>query len=144
MSGMKNSGISNMAALRGCLSMFSNFILQSTNVTPCMLQQVRNKYKGRWMRRDIKRRKLAEEYAPMRLRLVAMKRNDILPPAIKDLVQKQFDDSIPRQSALRQLTPRCAITSRGRGVVHRWRLSRMMFRHLADYNLLAGIERAMW
>lgn len=35
------------------------------------------------MRRDIKRRKLAEEYAPMRLRLVAMKRNDILPPAIK-------------------------------------------------------------
>lgn len=33
--------------------------------------------------RDMRRRKLAKEYAPERLRLVAMKRNDILPPEVQ-------------------------------------------------------------
>lgn len=35
------------------------------------------------MIRDLKRRKLAEKYAEERLRLVAMKRNDILPLEIR-------------------------------------------------------------
>ena len=133
-----------MAAIRNGLSMFSNFLSKSTNIIAPGFQQVRNKYVGRWMIRDVKRRKLAEEYAPMRLRMVAMKRNNILPPEIRDLVSKQFDEQIPRQSALRQLSKRCILTSRPRGVVHRWRLSRIVFRHLADYNKLAGVQRAIW
>lgn len=59
-------------------------------------------------------------------------------------VNQQFDKIIPRQTALRQLTPRCVLTSRGHGVVLRWRLSRIMFRHLADYNKLSGVQRAIW
>lgn len=59
-------------------------------------------------------------------------------------VNQQFDKTIPRQTALRQLTPRCVLTSRGHGVVYRWRLSRIMFRELADYNKLSGIQRAIW
>nr|KAF7420228.1 hypothetical protein H0235_010525 [Vespula pensylvanica] len=96
------------------------------------------------MRRDAKRRKMAGQYAEERLRLVAMKRNDILPIEIRDLVEKEIQEKIPRQTALRQLTFRCVVTSRPRGVVHRWRFSRIVFRSLADYNKLAGIQRAMW
>ncbi|XP_076235179.1 mitochondrial ribosomal protein S14 [Calliopsis andreniformis] len=140
----KNSVVLNMAAIRKGLGMFSNFLSQSTNYTPCGFQQIRNKYYGAWMKRDMKRRKLAEQYAPERLRLVAMKRNDILPPEIRQLVGKQIDETIPRQTALRQLTNRCVITSRSHGVVVRWKMSRIIFRDLADNNLLAGVQRAMW
>ncbi|KZC05867.1 PREDICTED: 28S ribosomal protein S14, mitochondrial [Dufourea novaeangliae] len=133
-----------MAAIRNSLSTFTNILSKTTNFTLCGFQQVRNKYINRWMIRDMKRRKLAEEHAPMRLRLVAMKRNNILPQEIQNLVSKQIDETIPRQSALRQLRNRCILTSRGNGVVLRWRLSRIMFRHLADYNKLSGIQRAMW
>ncbi|XP_034176741.1 mitochondrial ribosomal protein S14 [Osmia lignaria lignaria] len=131
------------ATVRNGLSAFSNFLSKNT-LTTCNFQQVRDLWIGRWMTRDVKRRRLARDYAPERLRLVAMKRNNILPPEIKELVNKQIDETIPRQTALRQLTPRCAVTSRPRGVVKNWRLSRIVFRHLADYNKLAGVQRAMW
>ena len=62
---------------------------------------------------------------------------------MQDLASKGFDN-IPRQSALRQLTRRCVITSRPRGVVFRWRISRFVFRHLVDYNKMAGVQRAIW
>ncbi|XP_053986405.1 28S ribosomal protein S14, mitochondrial [Hylaeus volcanicus] len=134
----------NMAAIKNCLSKFSNFLSINRNCTASGFQQVRNKYCNRWMIRDVKRRKLAEDYAPQRLRLVALKRNSILPPEIVKLAGEQIDKEIPRQTALRQLTNRCVLTSRGRGVVMRWKLSRIMFRHLADYNKLSGVERAIW
>ncbi|OAD57919.1 28S ribosomal protein S14, mitochondrial [Eufriesea mexicana] len=133
-----------MAAVKSGLSIFSSFLSNSTNCTACSFQQIRNKYVGRWMIRDVKRRKMAEDYAPERLRLLAMKRNDILPAELREIVDKEFDEKIPRQTALRQLTPRCALTSRGHGCIYRWRLSRIMFRHLADYNKLAGVQRAIW
>ncbi|XP_011502850.1 PREDICTED: 28S ribosomal protein S14, mitochondrial [Ceratosolen solmsi marchali] len=107
------------------------------------LQQVRSLYTKPKTLRDIKRRNLVKEFAVTRLRYVAMKRNNILPKSIQDLASEAFND-IPRQSALRQLTPRCVITSRAYGTVHRWRLSRFVFRHLADYNKLCGVQRAMW
>ncbi|KAG8225201.1 hypothetical protein J437_LFUL009488 [Ladona fulva] len=50
----------------------------------------------------------------------------------------------PRDASTYRLVRRCAITSRPRGVVHKWRLSRIVFRHLADYNKLSGVQRAMW
>ncbi|CAL7948630.1 unnamed protein product [Xylocopa violacea] len=133
-----------MAAVRNGLLTFSNFLSSNTSFAACGFQQIRNKYVGRWMIRDLKRRKLAEKYADERLRLVAMKRNNILPPEIREAVGKQIDETIPRQTALRQLTPRCILTSRPRGVVKKWNFSRIVFRHLADYNKLSGVQRAIW
>lgn len=141
---MKTAVEPNMAAVKNGLLTLSNILLSSTSLAACGFQQVRTKYVNRWMIRDVKRRKLAEKHAPERLRLVAMKRNDILPPELREAVQETIDERIPRQTALRQLTPRCALTSRPRGTVYRWRLSRIMFRHLADYNKLAGVQRAIW
>lgn len=36
------------------------------------------------------------------------------------------------------------MTSRPRGVKRRWRLSRIVFRQLADHNQMCGIQRARW
>ncbi|KAK9879643.1 hypothetical protein WA026_006708 [Henosepilachna vigintioctopunctata] len=106
-------------------------------------QQIRTKWVNRWMIRDIKRRKSLTEHAPMRLRVNAMRRNDILPAEIREIADAEIK-AFPLDSTPLHITKRCVVTSRGRGVVHRWRLSRIVFRHLADYNKLAGIQRALW
>ncbi|XP_029177280.1 28S ribosomal protein S14, mitochondrial [Nylanderia fulva] len=132
-----------MAGLKGCISAICNILPKNLNPLGYSFQQVRN-FVGCWQLRDRKRRRWAKQYAEERLRLVALKRNDILPKEIIQLAGTQIDETIPRQTALRQLTPRCVVTSRGRGTVHRWRLSRFIFRDLVDYNKMAGVQRAMW
>jgi small subunit ribosomal protein S14 len=52
--------------------------------------------------------------------------------------------ALPRDSNYIRVRHRCALTSRPRGVVFKWRLSRIVWRHLADYNKLAGVQRAIW
>lgn len=95
------------------------------------------------MIRDVKRRKIVTEMAPERLRINSLRKNDILPPELRQIADKEIA-AMPRDSAILRLTGRCVVTSRPRGVVYRWRLSRIVFRHLADYNKLSGIQRAMW
>ncbi|XP_014475091.1 PREDICTED: 28S ribosomal protein S14, mitochondrial [Dinoponera quadriceps] len=133
-----------MAALRKRISDFCGGILSnSINLSGCNFQQTRSHINAR-MRRDMKRRNWAKQYSEERLRLVVMKRNDILPVEIRELVGKQIDETIPRQTALRQLTPRCVVTSRGYGTMQRWRISRFIFRDLVDYNKISGLQRAIW
>ena len=52
--------------------------------------------------------------------------------------------AMPRDSSIVRIRYRCAVTSRPRGVVYRWRLSRIVWRNLADYNKLSGVQRAIW
>ncbi|XP_011304458.1 28S ribosomal protein S14, mitochondrial [Fopius arisanus] len=111
--------------------------------TGCHIQQTRNKWANARMLRDYKRRCVAKEYAPLRVRLLTMKRNNILPREIQDIASKEMLE-VPRHAAMCQLTGRCAITSRPRGNLMRWRLSRFVFRRLVDYNQLAGVQRALW
>lgn len=107
------------------------------------MQQVRSKWVDHRMIRDVKRRKLNCEYAPIRLRVNSLRKNDILPVEIKELADAEIS-SFPRDSTKLRIKNRCVVTSRPRGIVHRWRVSRIIFRHLADYNKLAGVQRAMW
>lgn len=83
------------------------------------------------------------EYAPMRLRVNAMRKNDILPVEIRQLADAEIF-GYPRDSTPLRIKNRCCITSRPRGTVYKWRLSRIVFRHLSDHNLLSGVQRAMW
>ena len=59
------------------------------------------------------------------------------------MAQKEME-KLPRDAHPTRITERCILTSRGRGVVNRWRLSRIMWRRLADYNQLSGVIRARW
>lgn len=63
------------------------------------------------------------------------------------LLQEVADKEIaalPRDSCPVRIRNRCVMTSRPRGVKKRWRLSRIVFRHLADHNQMSGILRARW
>lgn len=52
--------------------------------------------------------------------------------------------ALPRDSCPVRIRNRCVLTSRPRGVKRRWRLSRIVFRDLADHNQMSGILRARW
>lgn len=95
------------------------------------------------MTRDVNRRKEIKEFAPTRLRINSLRKNDILPVELRELADAEIS-ALPKNSTVLRATKRCVLTSRPRGVVHRFRLSRIVFRHLADYNKLAGVQRAMW
>ncbi|XP_034949651.1 28S ribosomal protein S14, mitochondrial [Chelonus insularis] len=105
----------------------------------------KDKYIDARMLRDVKRRKTHAEYAALRPRIMALKRcPEILPPEIIAEADALYNEKIPRTTCQFQLTKRCALTSRPRGVVYRWRLSRFIFRRMIDYNTISGLQRAMW
>jgi len=93
--------------------------------------------------KDNKKRKCLVQYAPERMRITALRKNDILPIEIKEIAHQDIN-ALPRDSSIVRIRSRCAVTSRPRGVVYRWRLSRIVWRQLADYNKLSGVQRAMW
>nr|SVE76806.1 EOG090X0MNX [Daphnia longispina] len=114
-----------------------------TNTRLKLDQPVRNNWTDWRMMRDVKRRKLLVQHQPDRIRIRALKKNDILPSEIVEIGRKMLED-LPRDSSITRVRNRCAITSRSRGIVTRWRLSRIVWRSLADYNKLSGVQRAMW
>uniref|UniRef100_A0A8C0GZU1 28S ribosomal protein S14, mitochondrial n=1 Tax=Chelonoidis abingdonii TaxID=106734 RepID=A0A8C0GZU1_CHEAB len=109
---------------------------------PCR-GQVRGYYVDWRMLRDVKRRKMAYEYADERLRINALRKNNILPKELQEIADKEIA-ALPRDSCPVRIRNRCVLTSRPRGVKRRWRLSRIVFRHLADHSQMSGIQRAMW
>ncbi|XP_022687068.1 28S ribosomal protein S14, mitochondrial-like isoform X5 [Varroa jacobsoni] len=86
---------------------------------------------------------MVKEYAFERLQYTAMKRNDILPKALQEVVSQELH-AFPLNSCFTRMHNRCVLTSRARSVDVRYRMARMAWRHLADYNKLSGVQRAMW
>jgi small subunit ribosomal protein S14 len=95
------------------------------------------------MLKDNKRRQMVKEYAIDRIRLNTVKRNDVLPHELREIAGQELH-AFPRDSCFVRIRERCAITSRPRGCVKKFRVSRIVFRHLADYNHLSGVQRGMW
>lgn len=95
------------------------------------------------MVKDVRKRKCVETQGIDRLRVNALRKNNILPIEIREIADVEIAAQ-PRDSSITRIRGRCAITSRPRGVVHKWRVSRLVWRHFADYNKLAGVQRAMW
>ncbi|KAH1168415.1 hypothetical protein KIL84_003898 [Mauremys mutica] len=95
------------------------------------------------MLRDVKRWKMAYEYADERLRINALRKNNILPKELQEIADKEIA-ALPRDSCPVRIRNRCVLTSHPRGMKWLWRLSRIVFRHLADHNQMSGIQRAMW
>lgn len=95
------------------------------------------------MIKDNKKRLMVKKFAVDRIRLNSLRKNDILPIELREIASQELAN-FPRDSAFNRCVNRCMITSRPRGNVTRFRVSRIMFRHFADYNKLAGVQRAMW
>lgn len=97
-----------------------------------------------WMvLRDIKRRHNYEKYWQCRLNLQNLRRNRSLPNLVREIATEERLLT-PRSSGYNYITNRCAITGRTRGKFIRYRLSRIVWRDLADHGLLSGIIRAKW
>ncbi|XP_062849088.1 28S ribosomal protein S14, mitochondrial isoform X3 [Trichomycterus rosablanca] len=108
-----------------------------------VLDHIRGYYVDWRMLRDVKRRQMAFEYADTRLRINAIRKNTVLPKELQEVADKEIA-ALPRDSCPVRIRNRCVVTSRPRGVKRRWRLSRIVFRQLADHNQMSGIQRAMW
>ncbi|XP_066269521.1 small ribosomal subunit protein uS14m-like [Branchiostoma lanceolatum] len=109
-----------------------------------MAQQVRYRtWPCHIMVRDLKRRRMVKQLGPDRLRINSLRKNNILPKDLQELADRQIAD-MPLDSSIVRIHNRCVITSRPRGILSRWRLSRITWRELADYNLMSGVTRACW
>ncbi|XP_037314612.1 28S ribosomal protein S14, mitochondrial [Pungitius pungitius] len=139
----------NMAAHRvACLglnALYSTVCAPKQALRSCWgaVEQVRSYYVDWRMLRDVKRRQMAFDYANERLRINALRKNTILPKELQEVADKEIA-ALPRDSCPVRIRNRCVMTSRPRGVKRRWRLSRIVFRHLADHNQMSGILRARW
>jgi len=132
--------------LRPFNSIFSfstNLLKNQVNGGVKIDQQVRYRWADWRMMKDNRKRISLVQHAPERVRITALRKNDILPVEIKEIAHEEIK-ALPRDSSIVKIRSRCAVTSRPRGVVYRWRLSRIVWRHLADYNKLSGVQRAMW
>ncbi|XP_068197366.1 small ribosomal subunit protein uS14m [Antennarius striatus] len=139
----------NMAANRiACLglnTLYSTFCVPKQVLRSCWgaVEQARGYYVDCRMLRDVKRRKMAYDYADERLRINALRKNTLLPKELQEIADKEIA-ALPRDSCPVRIRNRCVVTSRPRGVKRRWRLSRIVFRDLADHSQMSGIMRARW
>ena len=81
--------------------------------------------------KEIKRKKLVEEYRELRAELKARGDYEAL-------------SKLPRDSSPTRLTNRCQLTGRPRGVMRDFGLSRIKFRELAHKGQIPGVKKASW
>lgn len=95
------------------------------------------------MLRDVKRRHMNSKYWQYRNNLMSVAYCKTLPSIVRSIA---IDDrnSTPRDASVNHLRNRCALTSRNRGKVYSYRLSRIVWRDLADHAHLSGVIRAKW
>ncbi|CAH3133959.1 unnamed protein product [Pocillopora meandrina] len=111
--------------------------------TPLDKFYLKPNYLKKWGRRDMKRRELYAEHEMERTNLRYIKKNDILPSVIRKKAAEDLK-KLPRDSSISRVRNRCVLTDRGRALVGRYRVSRMMFRHYADKGLMASVQKATW
>ena len=81
--------------------------------------------------REVKRIKLAEQYAEKRAAL----------KAAGDFVGLQ---KLPKNASPVRLHNRCKLTGRPRGYMRQFGISRVTFREMANQGLIPGVKKASW
>ena len=95
------------------------------------------------MRRDVLRRHMNARYWQYRNDLMSIANCRTLPSVIRDIATEERN-STPRDASVNHLRNRCALTSRNRGKLYKYRLSRIVWRDLADHGMISGAIRAKW
>lgn len=93
--------------------------------------------------RDHKRRLLAEKYELRGKLYKAVCRDPDLPSDMRDKFRYKLS-KLPRNSNMTRLRNRCIFTGRSRGVYQKFRMSRIVFRTLANKGELMGVKKASW
>ncbi|GMY19628.1 ribosomal protein S14, mitochondrial-like [Fagus crenata] len=92
---------------------------------------------------DNQRRQLAEKYELKRKLFKAFLRDPEIPAELREQQQCKLA-KLPRNSSFTRLRNRCIFTGRPRGVYSFFRMSRIVFRELANKGALQGIKKASW
>ena len=93
--------------------------------------------------REKKLLKNIQKYAKRRADLKAIINNPKTPIEERDIAVKKLD-SFPRSSSSIRLRNRCFITGRPRGIIRRFKLSRLSFREMALNGEIPGVTKASW
>lgn len=95
------------------------------------------------MLREVKRRHIVAKYAQYRMNMHSLANCKTLPSVIRNIALEERN-STPRDASINHLINRCSVTSRARGKLIKYRLSRIIWRDQADHGLLSGVIRAKW
>ncbi len=90
-----------------------------------------------------KRIALVARYVELRRELRAKVKNLKLPLEEREAAMKRLA-SLPRNSAENRVRNRCLLTGRPRGVISKFKLSRISFRTLALKGQIPGVTKSSW
>ncbi|RZC66160.1 hypothetical protein C5167_009856 [Papaver somniferum] len=93
--------------------------------------------------RDHKCRLLAEKFEMKRIFHKAMSKDNSLPAEMRDEHRLKLS-KLPRNSSFTRIVNRCVFTGRARAVYKMFRMSRIVFRDLADKGALTGVKKSSW
>ena len=93
--------------------------------------------------RDVKRRKMVEEYAGKREVLLAIINDQSLSEDERFAARLKFQ-SLPRNSSPVRLRNRCSLTGRPRGVYRKFGLGRSKLRDFVMRGEVPGMTKASW
>ncbi|ESO96611.1 hypothetical protein LOTGIDRAFT_226955 [Lottia gigantea] len=108
-----------------------------------MVTPVRNQHYDCRTWRDMKRRKIVQKTFPVRQRLNSLRKNGIIPKELQEIADKEIKQ-MELNTCQSRLWPRCVLTSRPRGLMDKWRVSRIVWRDQVDYNRMSGLKRSCW
>jgi small subunit ribosomal protein S14 len=90
-----------------------------------------------------KRIRLVARYIELRRELRSKVKNLRLPIEERELAKKRLA-ALPRNSAETRVRNRCLLTGRPRGVLSKFKLSRIKFRELALIGQIPGVTKSSW
>ncbi|KAM6584263.1 hypothetical protein CsatB_011265 [Cannabis sativa] len=93
--------------------------------------------------RDNHRRILAAQFELRRRLYKAISNDPSLPDEVREENRYKLA-KLPRNSSFTRIRNRCVFTGRARGVYAAFRMSRLVFRDLANKGMLNGIKKASW
>ncbi|XP_047085938.1 succinate dehydrogenase [ubiquinone] iron-sulfur subunit 1, mitochondrial isoform X1 [Lolium rigidum] len=93
--------------------------------------------------RDHKRRLLAAKYELRGKLYKSVCRDPDLPSDMREKFRDKLS-KLPRNSNMTRLRNRCIFTGRSRGVYKKFRMSRIVFRTLANKGEINGVKKASW
>ncbi|XBQ16209.1 MAG: 30S ribosomal protein S14 [Oceanicaulis sp.] len=93
--------------------------------------------------RNLKRKRLADQYAAKRAALKAVARDTSKPVEERFAAQLKLAD-LPRNSAPTRVRNRCQVTGRPRAYYRKLKMSRVALRQLASHGLIPGMVKSSW
>lgn len=95
------------------------------------------------VQKDLKRRKLAQQYANRREALKKIAKDESMPMEDRFAARLKLA-KLPRNSSKTRVRNRCELTGRPRGFYRKLKISRVALRELSSQGLIPGMVKSSW